>query len=106
MLKFFPNVIADLTSHANGPGFFTLIAGTCVFGSQLIIVAKQYAIARYLWFLAIFLWVIIIYTFFTAVTMRKNIITFSKGNNVAYLIAVIAIQPVAMLATLLSPNLR
>lgn len=105
MLKFFPNVIADLTSHANGPGFFTLIAGTCVFGSQLIIVAEQFAIARYLWFLAIFLWVIIMYTFFTAVTIRKNKPTFSEGINGAWLIAAVATQSVAILGTLLSPYL-
>jgi len=105
MIKFFPEVLADITSHANGPGFFTLVAGTCVFGSQLIIVAGQYEVARYLWFLAIILWVLIMYTFFTAVTIRKNKPTFAEGINGAWLIATVATQSVSILGTLLSPYL-
>ena len=38
-IGFYPRVKADLTDHTRGPGFFTVIAGTCVLGSQLLIVA-------------------------------------------------------------------
>lgn len=106
LLKFFPEVIADATSHANGPGFFTLVAGTCVFGSQLIIVLGLYTIALYLWFLAIVLWGVIMYTFFTAVTVRQNKPSIAEGINGAWLIAAVATQSVAILGTLLSPYLQ
>src|SRR5262245_7796289 len=39
LLWYFPQLMADLTNHARGPGFFTLVAGTCIVGSQLVIVA-------------------------------------------------------------------
>src|SRR5699024_245996 len=71
----------------------------------LIIVAGQYEVARYLWFLAIILWVLIMYTFFTAVTIRKNKPTFAEGINGAWLIATVATQSVSILGTLLSPYL-
>jgi tellurite resistance protein TehA-like permease len=99
---FFPNILADLTSHTLGPGFFTLVAGTCVFGSQLIIVSGYYSLSIYLWILAIFLWVIIMYTFFAAVTVRKNKPTISEGINGAWLIAAVATQSISILGTLIS----
>src|SRR4030095_5291931 len=42
LIGFFPRVKADLTDHVRGPGFFTVVAGTCVLGSQLIIVGGRY----------------------------------------------------------------
>src|SRR5208337_435082 len=39
---FFPRIAADLRDHARGPGFFTTVAGTCVFGSQLLIITGGY----------------------------------------------------------------
>ncbi|MTW85554.1 C4-dicarboxylate ABC transporter [Virgibacillus dakarensis] len=103
LIYFFPKVIKDLTSHLNGPGFFTLVAGTCVFGSQLIIVVHIHTISKFLWILAIILWFIIMYTFFTAVTIRKNKPTMSEGINGAWLIASVATQSVSILGTLLAP---
>ena len=98
-------VFADLTSHTIGSGFFTLVAGTCVLGSQLILVADSYTASVYLWGLAIFLWSVIMYTFFTAVTVRSNTPTLSEGINGAWLIAAVATQSVSILGTLLVPHI-
>lgn len=106
LIGFFHRVVADLTSHINGPGFFTLVAGTCVFGSQLIIIENQYKISTYLWFLGIFLWVIIMYTFFTAVTVRENKPSLGEGVNGAWLIAAVATQSISVLGTLLSSHIE
>ncbi|MBO0962582.1 tellurite resistance/C4-dicarboxylate transporter family protein, partial [Neobacillus sp. MM2021_6] len=100
----FPKVIADLTSHEKGPGFFTLIAGTCVFGSQLIIVGDVFHLAKYLWFFSIFLWLLIMYSFFFSVTIRKEKPRIAQGINGAWLIAAVATQSVSVLGTLLSPH--
>ncbi|MEN1966705.1 tellurite resistance/C4-dicarboxylate transporter family protein [Lentibacillus sp. N15] len=103
IVYFLPNVINDLTSHLKGPGFFTWIAGTSVFGSQLIIVGHHHILSKYLFALAIILWFIIMYTFFTAVTIRKNKPTMAEGINGAWLIASVATQSVSILGTLLAP---
>src|SRR5215216_5393934 len=39
LTRFFPRVKADISDHVRGPGFFTVVAGTCVLGTQLVIVA-------------------------------------------------------------------
>lgn len=106
LVFFFPKVKSDITSHTQGPGFFTLVAGTCVFGSQLIVVGNQFLLPLYLWGLAIFLWIVIMYVFFSAVTVRKNKPTISEGINGAWLIAAVATQSISILGTLLSPNIK
>jgi tellurite resistance protein TehA-like permease len=102
--RFFPRVVRDMTNHAVGPGFFTLVAGTCVFGTQLIVVAGAPAIAHWLWLLGLVLWVVIMYGFFFAVTVREHKPTLALGINGAWLIASVATQAVSVLGTLAAPT--
>lgn len=101
LILFFPRVRTDIADHVRGPGFFTVVAGTCVLGSQLIIVAGQYGVAAGLWFAGFLFWLIIMYTFFTAVTVRENKPSLENGLNGAWLIAVVATQSISVLGTLL-----
>src|SRR5437773_261042 len=64
---FFPRVKMDITDHVRGPGFFTVVAGTCILGSQLVIVAERDKLAGGFWFAGLLLWAIIMYAFFTFV---------------------------------------
>ena len=102
LMGYFPHVLADIGSHARGPGFFTLVAGTCVLGSQLVIVAGSYRVASALWWLGLLLWVVIIYAFFAAVTIREEKPTLESGINGAWLLATVATQSIAILGTLLA----
>src|ERR1043165_204659 len=52
LVRFFPRVRADLNDHARGAGFFTVVAGTCVLGSELVIVAGREREALALWLAA------------------------------------------------------
>ena len=103
---YFPRLLADVKSHARGPGFFTLIAGTCVLGVQLWLVASSRAVAWWLWGLGIVLWVVVMYAFFTAVTIRTDKPTLETGINGAWLIATVATQSIAILGTILLASLE
>ncbi|MFC4388819.1 tellurite resistance/C4-dicarboxylate transporter family protein [Gracilibacillus marinus] len=105
VLFFFPNVKKDITSHLQGPGFFTLVAGTNVYGSQLVIILGEYSIALKLWLIAIILWIVIMYVFFTAVTIRKSKPDLVEGINGAWLIAAVATQSISVLGTLIASHL-
>lgn len=98
-------VAADLGDHGRGPGFFTVVAGTCVLGSQLLIVAERGEAARWLWLAGIALWVLVMYAFFTAVVVREDKPSLEAGINGAWLLAIVATQSVAVLGALLAPEM-
>ena len=105
LLFFFPRVEADIKDHVRGPGFFTVVAGTCVLGSALLIVADRFRPAVALWIVGISLWLVIMYTFFTAVTVRENKPSIETGLNGGWLLAVVATQSISVLGTLLVSRL-
>jgi tellurite resistance protein TehA-like permease len=102
LVRFFPRVKADIMDHARGPGFFTVVAGTCVLGSQLVIVGGQYRAASVLWLMGLLLWLLIMYTFFAAVTVREDKPPLETGISGTWLLAVVATQSISVLGTLLA----
>jgi tellurite resistance protein TehA-like permease len=101
LILFLPRVIADITDHLRGPGFFTVVAGTCVLGSQLVIVVGKYRAASVLWFVALPVWLLIMYVFLTAMTVREQKPSIEGGLNGAWLLVVVATQSISVLGTLL-----
>ena len=89
-------VLADLFDHQRAPGFFTLVAGTCMLATQTAIVAGGTAVASVLWWLGLGLWFVIMYGFFTAVTVRQRKPTLAAGINGAWLIAAVATQSIVV----------
>ncbi|HEY2961951.1 MAG TPA: tellurite resistance/C4-dicarboxylate transporter family protein [Pyrinomonadaceae bacterium] len=102
---FFPRVKADINDHVRGPGFFTVVAGTSVLGSELLIVVSRYQAAAALWFLGLVLWAVIMYTFFAAMTVRENKPSIEAGLNGGWLLVVVATQSISVLGTLLANSL-
>src|SRR5688572_2058292 len=100
------HVFHDLCDHNRGPGFFTVVAGTCVLGTQSLVVGEAPAVARVLWLLGIGLWFIVMYAFFTAVVVRKEKPPLETGINGAWLIATVATQAVSVLGSLLAKTME
>ena len=98
LLRYPRRVIADLADHTRGSGFFTIVAATCVLGSQCLVVAGRRGVAEGLWGAGLILWVIVMYSFFTAVIVKVKKPTLDEGINGAWLIATVATQSVAILA--------
>lgn len=97
--------IADLFDHAKGPGFFTIVAATCILGTQFIIIQNNYSVALMLWIIGIILWLLITYTIFTTFTIKENKPTLAEGINGAWLLAVVSTQALAVLSAKLSMHL-
>lgn len=96
--------IADLIDHQRGPGFFTLVAGSCVLGSQFAVIADNYNIAFTFWALATVLWVILIYGIFTAFSVKERKPTLAEGINGGWLLAVVSTQSIAVLGALIAAH--
>jgi tellurite resistance protein TehA-like permease len=105
LVAYFPRVLEDLNSHARGPGFFTVVAGTCVLGSQIVIVTGREGAAHVLWTVGIVLWAVVMYSFFTAAIVREAKPSLATGINGTWLLATVATQAVSVLGTLLAPGI-
>lgn len=96
--------VADLMSHQRGPGFFTMVAGTCVLGSQFIRILNAYSVAVFLWGIGVFLWIALTYTIFTGLTIKEEKPSLAEGISGAWLLAVVATQAVAVLGAQLAAS--
>jgi tellurite resistance protein TehA-like permease len=96
VVRFPRRVLDDLFDHQRAPGFFTLVAGTCMIATQTALVARGTTIAGALWWLGLGLWFVIMYAFFTAVTIRQRKPTLAAGINGAWLIAAVATQSIVV----------
>jgi tellurite resistance protein TehA-like permease len=98
----FPRFLADLSNHSTGPGFFTLVAGTNVLGSQFVILNAGGQTAFILWILGLILWLVLIYSFFAVMTLKDEKPPLEKGINGAWLVAVVSTQSLAVLGALIA----
>ncbi|MBI4296770.1 MAG: tellurite resistance/C4-dicarboxylate transporter family protein [Chloroflexi bacterium] len=102
-IAFFPaRFLADLFDHGRGPGFFTMVAGTSVIGSQLVLVMHDYRTAVVIWFLALLLWLGLTYSIFTGLIIKETKPTIAEGINGGWLTAVVATQSIAVLSGLVA----
>jgi tellurite resistance protein TehA-like permease len=68
------------------------------------IIAGQPQLARWLWLLGLALWLPITYTFFAVMTVRAEKPPIEQGLNGSWLLAIVAVQSLAVLGILVSPH--
>ncbi len=98
-------VWADLTGHQTAPGFFTMVAGSCVLGGELISVTRAYALGFAMWGMGVALWIGLMYFVFTMLTVKEEKPSLRRGINGGWLLAVVANQAVAALSAALANHL-
>jgi tellurite resistance protein TehA-like permease len=98
IVRFPRRLAADFADHARGSGYFTTVAGTCVLGSQCLLIVGWRGAAEALFGAGLALWAVVMYAFFAAVIVRERKPTLEQGINGAWLIATVATQSVAVLA--------
>jgi tellurite resistance protein TehA-like permease len=100
--RFPERVSADIVHHGRAVGFFTIVAATCVLGSQVLLIGRAWAPAAVLWGLGIVLWAAITYTVFTALTIKTDKPSLADGISGGWLVAVVAAQSVSVLGAQLA----
>ena len=96
-IRFSSLLVRDISDHQRAPGFFTIVAGTCVLGTQNVVVLGATELGTLLWWVGLILWFGVMYTFFTAVTVRAHKPSLAHGINGAWLIAAVSTQAVVVL---------
>ncbi|NUP10062.1 MAG: C4-dicarboxylate ABC transporter [Polyangiaceae bacterium] len=96
-LRYRGELVADLSHHGRAVGFFTMVAATCVLGSEFVVVAHAPHIAFWFWVAGIVLDVILVYSIFAILTVKEVKPPLSEGLNGGWLVAVVAAQSIAVL---------
>ncbi|MBK5233246.1 MAG: tellurite resistance/C4-dicarboxylate transporter family protein [Thermoleophilia bacterium] len=102
--RYRPEVLTDLTTHSVGAGFLTIVAATCVLGSQSILLFDWFGLATVLLGIGAFFWIVLTYAIFTVFTIKQDKPSLAKGINGGWLLAVVATQSVAVLTALLAAH--
>jgi tellurite resistance protein TehA-like permease len=98
-------VRADLLHHGRAVGFFTVVAATCVLGSQCLLIGDAFTAAFALWVAGIALWALLIYGVLAVLTVKADKPALADGINGGWLISVVAAQSVSVLGAQLAPGL-
>lgn len=97
-------VLADVMSHGRSVGFFTIVAATCVLGTQVLLIGHSLRIATGLWYLSIALWLPLTYAIFGLLTVKQTKPNLQEGINGGWLTLVVAAQAVCVLGAQVSPE--
>jgi tellurite resistance protein TehA-like permease len=97
-------LFADMVDHRVGAGFFTAVAASCLIGAQFLLIADSEIAAVLFLTLGAVLWAGLTYTIFLEFTIKREKPPLERGMSGLWLVAVVAAQSVAVLATLVARN--
>jgi tellurite resistance protein TehA-like permease len=94
-------LVADLTSHAKGFAFLTVVAGTNVLGSASAVVHGWWDLAWILWWISLGLWALLLYSTLIAVVVGSPKPAFGAGINGTWFLLTVSTESIAVLGALL-----
>ena len=92
---------ADLTSHAKGFAFLTVVAATNVVGSAAGVIHGWWGLAWALWYASLPLWAVLAYTTLIAVVLRSPKPGLGAGINGTWFLLTVSTESIAVLGALL-----
>lgn len=92
-LSRFPGAfLADMCSHARGPGYLTIVAGTGLLANQCALLWGRYDLAYALFCLALAVWLFFIWADFIALFTDREKMPLEKGINGGWLLNTVSCQ--------------
>jgi len=101
LVAFPRRLLADLTSHAKGFGFLTIVAGTNVLASASALIHGWWTLAEVLWWCSLPLYVVLVYTALIADVLRRDKPALGSGINGSWFLLTVATESVAVFGALL-----
>jgi tellurite resistance protein TehA-like permease len=91
--------LLDFTDPSKCPAYLTFVAGTCILGTQFILLAGKPIVSIFFFFLALTAWVFLIYAFFTLVAIKVNKPSIDKSLSGLWLLTIVSTQALSVLGT-------
>jgi len=101
MIRFWSNFAADVTNHAKGFAFLTLVAATNVLASASIVIHGWWDLAWALWWISLALWVVFVFATLIAVVIDRDKPGLQGGINGTWFLLTVSTQSIAVVAGLL-----
>ena len=101
LIRYPSQLAADLTSHAKGFAFLTVVAATNVLGSAAITLHDWRGVAWVLWYASLALWAVLAYTPLIAVVLRSPKPGLGAGINGSWFLLTVSTESIAVLGALL-----
>lgn len=101
LAAFTQRLVADLTSHAKGFAFLTIVAATNVLGSASAVIYGWWTLAEVLWWCSLPLYAILVYTSLISDVLRHDKPGLGAGINGSWFLLTVATESVAALGALL-----
>lgn len=89
--------IRDFQDFNRGVGYLTTVAGTCIVGSQFVILEKSYQLGVILFCLGLVIWILAIYSVFSSFVIKSDKPLIQEGINGAWLLATVSTQSLSIL---------
>ncbi len=105
IIIYFPEFRADASDHARSPGLLTFVAGSCVLGSQFVLISGNLQIAALLYYIGVVSWLILIYLIFTVITVKRVKPAINDAISGVWLLIIVSTQSVSILGTQLADYL-
>lgn len=101
-LFIYPKEFADdFMNHGKGPGFLTIVAGTCILGNQYALLAGEISFATMLFWGGVACWIVILWGVFYFIFSRNPKPPIEGGINGAWLVATVSTQAIVILGSIL-----
>ncbi len=100
LAMFTGRLIGDLTSHAKGFAFLTIVAGANVLGSASALIHGWWGVATVLWWCSLPLWAVLVYTSLISDVLRHDKPGLGAGINGSWFLLTVSTESVAVLGAL------
>lgn len=104
VVLYFPSFRKDLAAHNKGAGFLTIVAALCILGTEHVLLAPNASAALALWCAAFTAWLVLSYSFFILVTIRRSKPGLGQGIDGSWLLFVVSVQALSILGCLIAPQ--
>ena len=105
IIFYFPDFKADAGDHAKSPGLLTFVAGSCVFGSQFVLIPANFQLATLLFYIGTVAWFLLIYLIFTVITVKREKPAINDAISGVWLLFIVSTQSVSILGAQLADYL-
>jgi len=101
LVFFTSRFVADLTSHAKGFAFLTIVAALNVLGAATVVIHQWWGLGRVMWWCSLPLWAVLLYTALASDILRHDKPALSAGINGTWFLLTVSTESIAVLGGLL-----